>query len=119
MNKKFKNKDLDYALPHLRLAGVTKIIVNFEGSGDSGEIQDIRFEPEKIVSSDALCPGKTESYYHIVEAVMYEYLNDKPDWYNNDGGHGRIQLNLMTRTLTCDLSIRQTHFDEYNYTNKF
>jgi|SRR6266404_2966448 len=112
---KFKNPDLDYMLPHLKLAGVTKITVSFDGSGDSGEITDIT---AKNFDLEVQCPGKQDSYERLLSAVMGAYLEDKEDWYNNDGGYGSITIDLTHRTIQCDMNIRITNIEEYTYEDK-
>lgn len=62
---------------------IDKCIVNFSGSGDSGSIDDITFEPEM----------KDEDLRSRIEAWSYKYLEGTGvDWYNNEGGQGTIEF---------------------------
>lgn len=116
---KFVNKDLDYILPHLRLQGAQKIEIHFDGSGDSGEIVDTVCEGFDLGKK---CPGHKEkkSYQDILHSIGYAYLEDvENDWRNNEGGFGKITINLNTRALHCDMHVRITNLEDYEYDNKF
>ena len=96
------------------LHGITHVSVDFDGSGDSGSIQNVDFykggdideKIEKVkmlawapprnvfdpASNQWTSPPSAEAEVTVREAlenVVYEDLeNSDVDWYNNDGGFG-------------------------------
>lgn len=74
--------------------GIIKITIDFDGSGDSGQVNDISIEglvdkPENIKPPEL--GGKTIRQFvddyadRLLEQSQY-------DWYNNDGGFGDITI---------------------------
>jgi hypothetical protein len=109
------------------LYGITEVIVNFEGSGDSGQIDNIYIKGpngEEIKEGYPInfyMPGPREfnpetkswemgdpyekelSLYDAVEHTVYDSLeHTSVDWYNNDGGYGHWQ---WTPTLGLEFTI--------------
>lgn len=93
---------------HLEEKGIVKIEIKFDGSGDSGSIDD---EPEfytegingELIKVDLALARKYDTEddigdqlidlgYHILDKY-YGY-----DWYNNDGGYGVININVKEKS---------------------
>ena len=71
-------------------AGVAKASVSFYGSGDSGQIEDVRIE---------MLPGKEKpsDLHNLLEGWAYKALEGTGvDWYNNDGGQGEFTFDMTT-----------------------
>lgn len=130
---------------HLLLHGVKEVVVDFDGSGDSGSLGDVSLvfadghegDTEKILGT-SLQALKVVSKYNresnrwirsTVPALMSveELLKDATyialeesglDWYNNDGGYGKLFLRLRDSNtgrpeLVLNMNIRVTSIEEY------
>ena len=76
----------------LKDAGVTHVEISYDGGGDSGQVQDVEFHGDNIDESDLndRFEGDLQDLgYHLLER-HYDY-----DWYNNDGGYGHINIELL------------------------
>ncbi len=89
----------------IRLAdlGITGIKVRYDGGGDSGSIEWMGFTKEQCESpedvNDNIDDWENDAYlakvvesddYRLVEDFAYKILNDIEDWWNNEGGFGRL-----------------------------
>ena len=111
----------------LAAAGITSVHVDFDGYGDSGQIEDITVkagdEPaelpdERIEIFDPIW-GSTEiekqtmTIREAIEALAYAFLRQThAGWENNDGAYGDFTFNVAERTITLDYNERYT---ETNY----
>lgn len=74
---------------------VDKIEVEFSGSGDSGAVDNITFEPEFEC---------TDKQREMIETVSYEMIAAQHDgWENNDGASGKVIFDVKKRTVTVDI----------------
>lgn len=77
-------------------AGAREMTVEFSGSGDSGDVDDVYFRGE----ADAqLVEDVRASAYDVYDPdVMADWLGEVVpiDWVNNDGGGGTATINLET-----------------------
>ncbi len=114
----------------LAAAGITAVIVDFDGEGDSGQIQGVaaqadgssRALPEALVSirtvswgRDAVCSVRECPLTEAIEELCYGYLAQEHDgWENNDGAYGEFHIDVSARTIALDFNARYT--DVYNST---
>jgi hypothetical protein len=94
-------------LAKLHAAGILRVSAEFDGSGDSGAINVLRFfnalEPD---SPEAEPP---ESLIEEVDSLFYAALEDTDvDWYNNDGGYGEIAWNVTADEISIEMNQRFT-----------
>lgn len=97
----------------LKSEGVASFIVSFSGAGDSGQIDDVSCF-DKDDKPVAVSDGVTT----LVQTFGYALLNKyehKHDWWNNDGGQGRVSLNIVEGTLETYIGVNRTEVDEFNY----
>jgi hypothetical protein len=76
----------------LKDAGVTNVEIRYDGGGDSGQVEDVEFYGDNIDSSalnDKFEGNLQDLGYYILEQ-HYNW-----DWYNNDGGYGTINIELI------------------------
>ena len=87
----------------LKNLGITTLIGEYDGSGDSGSIDSVYCEDEN--GSNVTVNSDIES---TVENMLYEILSDKYDydWYNNDGGYGTVRIDLEEQTWNVDGAVR-------------
>ena len=108
----------------LARAGITKVVVNFDGYGDSGQIERIDVhagEAEAKLPEDQIefaepvygNPEKVERSTHTIsdaiETLAYAFLEETHDgWEDNDGAYGDFTFDVGNRTITLDYNGRYT-----------
>ena len=116
----------------LDVDGVTRIVVTFDGYGDSGQIEDVQAQagdgdvtmPGSVIEIMAAVWGQTEperstvSIAAAVESLAYDVLERTHcGWENNDGAYGDIVFDIAAHTITLDYNERYTATE--NYTHSF
>lgn len=112
--------------------GITTVIVNFDGYGDSGQIEDIVAQIGSAnveLPSDQieiLCPiwdttefnRTTRTLRDAIEEISYDFLEQvHTGWENNDGAYGDFTFDVAEGTITLDYNERYTSSE--NYTHEF
>lgn len=114
-------------LPILRAAGVSQVVVSFDGSGDSGSISEVWFDGGEIdadtATVDILCAGRhfedgrwvtartteRKSIRLAIEELAYDHIDETGvDWYNNDGGYGELVLDIAEDKISLEVNTRFT-----------
>ena len=126
-------KEMDMIGTLVRLAdlGVTGIKVTYEGSGDSGAIENVVYTAEKlkeneedafedlndldvwgtdILNLSTLDSGLESDIAHFVEEQL---LNDIEDWWNNDGGYGTVCILVPSGKYKILNDIRVTEIETF------
>ena len=113
-------------------ADITEVHVEFDGEGDSGQIESItafRGEvrtdvPVMTVRVQSVVWGGTEpvtTEWPLIEAIetlCYDYLEDTHGgWENNDGAFGEFILDVANRTVELEFNGRFT--DVFTSTHTF
>lgn len=89
--------------------GYKYIIITYEGSGDSGTIEDVGMSNDIPGSVWEDFSGKKiegEDREAIEEWAYDEALSNVSDWYNNDGGYGIITINVDDGTFQVENNLR-------------
>ena len=106
-------------------AGIKKVSVYYEGSGDSGAIESITYSTNLDIEFDELQGWNQGSnlndynseLYTLLEDYCQEMLlNDIEDWWNNDGGFGNVNIDVEAGTYEIQNSVRVTDYEEFNHT---
>ena len=87
-------------LPQLRALGVTEVVAEYEGYGDSGNIEDLTVLPAGIELPDDL-DAKVGDF---AWSVAY---HQHPGFENNEGGYGTLTWDIARDSITLD------HADRY------
>ena len=99
------NDELEEAafVSSLKNMGITELVAQYDGSGDSGSIEHVYCEDE-----DANTINVDDDILSKVEEMLYNVLSDdyQYDWYNNDGGYGTVRINIEEKTWNVDGAIR-------------
>jgi hypothetical protein len=126
-------KEMDMIGTLVRLAdlGVTGIKVTYEGSGNSGAIENVVYTAEKlkeneedafedlndldvwgtdILNLSTLDSGLESDIAHFVEEQL---LNDIEDWWNNDGGYGTVCILVPSGKYKILNDIRVTEVETF------
>lgn len=103
-----KEQDMLSTMMALKDLGITKIQVDYSGGGDSGQIDDITFMGKDDKSLEV--PSDTKDQ---VEKYAYYLLEDVEDWYNNEGGWGQINIDVINNTYHIENNIRTVEYESY------
>jgi hypothetical protein len=111
----------------LARAGITSVIVNFDGYGDSGQIEQVEVRAgdataelpaHQIEFVDPVLgdPQKVERSTHTlsdaIETLVYAFLGQSHSgWEDNDGAYGDFTFDVGNRTITLDYNERYTESD--------
>ncbi|HTR34988.1 MAG TPA: hypothetical protein VMH80_03750 [Bryobacteraceae bacterium] len=113
-------------------SGITTVTVNFNGEGDSGQIEDVSALSDGVTvpvpdtqvdvrsvmwGSDA--PETTRTpLYDAIEALCYDFLSETHGgWENNDGAFGDFTFGVKDRSIALDFNARFS--DTVNYSHTF
>jgi hypothetical protein len=101
----------DQLVAHLVLHGVTKVTVEYSGSGDSGQIDDVIYYNK--YGETAFISEKSKIREFIGDFLYNHVLNTIEDWYNNEGGYGIVTIDVMTGEIAVTNNIRIESYDTY------
>ncbi|MBL9048270.1 MAG: hypothetical protein JNK34_13345 [Tabrizicola sp.] len=116
----------------LECAGVTRIVVTFDGYGDSGQIENVEAKaggddvamPSAMIEFATTVWGQPEperssvTVATAVESLTYDALErTHGGWENNDGAYGDIIFDVADYSITLDYNERYTASE--NYTHSF
>mgnify|MGYP003613415137 FL=1 len=114
----------------LAAAGITLVTVTFDGSGDSGQIEDIAAQSddrtvdlpqgEITIATVAWGTDKVTAISMGVEAAIeqlaYDFLSETHGgWENNDGAYGEFTFDVAKGTITLDYNERYTATETYEH----
>lgn len=99
-------RELPLLAAGLRSIGVASVEVQYDGCGDSGQIEDIIC---RDAQGDRInLTGKTPVTDDQLSDLFYDLIESRhPGWENNDGACGELEWDLATDTL------RHTHNDRF------
>jgi hypothetical protein len=105
----------------LAAAGITIVVVAFDGYGDSGQIENVEAEAgEDLVALpsgeleiasaiwDQPEPERTAMTIHdAIERLVFDFLGMTHDgWENSNGAYGDFTFDVAERTITLDYNER-------------
>ena len=116
-------QELTQTLIQLADLGVTGIIINYEGGGDSGCIEDIMYTDKEVVSleelqdlpwgSKNLRELNNELANNIENFTTDTILDTIEDWWNNEGGSGTLAILVPSGEYNVENNIRRVDYDEF------
>jgi hypothetical protein len=107
----------------LAAANITSVLVEFDGEGDSGQINNVTgFRGEERVETPTTNvtlqlvswgdnePVPTKSVLNeAIETLCYDYLEDTHGgWENNDGAFGEFLFDVEERSIALEFHARYT-----------
>jgi hypothetical protein len=105
----------------LAAAGITSVLVSFDGSGDSGQIEGIDAaagdQPNELPNGEVEIAHihwgapdierTTLSIRDAIESLAYDFLEQTHGgWENNEGAYGEFTFDVAQRTITLDYNER-------------
>ena len=110
----------------LAAAGITTVVVNFDGYGDSGQIEMIEartgddscalpaveIEIASAAWGSAAINRQTMRVEAVIETLVYDVLSQNHGgWEDNDGAYGEFTFDVAERTITLDYNERHMESD--------
>ena len=113
--------------------GVTGIQIYYEGSGDSGCIDQVLYTTDKLPENLEDAFDKIRSLSSWDEGAKYlrnldsglssdiesfseeKILNDVEDWWNNEGGYGTMCILVPSGKYDVDNNIRITEIETFEH----
>lgn len=114
----------------LAAVGITHVLVQFDGCGDSGQIESIVARasdadvnlPDATVARTVVEWGATESVTHdlplpqVIEQLAYDLLGDTHGgWENNDGAFGDFTFDVAVGTISLEYHERYVATESYTH----
>jgi hypothetical protein len=111
-------------------AGISQVIVKFDGYGDSGQVEDIdAFNgddpadlPDAEVEILSAHWGSADikraccSAADAIETMAYDFLSQTHGgWENNDGADGEFVFDVAERSISLDYNERYTATESYSH----
>lgn len=111
-------------------AGITSVVVTFDGYGDSGQIEncevkagdrlvDLPDTPVEIARTEFFCETvdrRSEPLREAIESVCYLILEAKHGgWENNEGAYGEFVFDVAAGTVTLDFNYRIETTENHSY----
>ena len=91
-------------LSELRALGVTSIEVQYEGYGDSGNVEDVVVTPDAVILTDELRHRVADFGWDFAYALS-------PGFENNEGGYGELTWALEADKIDVSHSNRYIETD--------
>ncbi|HUC18147.1 MAG TPA: hypothetical protein VMA37_10735 [Acetobacteraceae bacterium] len=115
----------------LALASITRVVVSFDGYGDSGQIENVEAQagddpvtmPGAAIEFAEAVWDQTEpkrssvSIADAVESLAYDVLEKTHcGWENGDGAYGDVIFDVAEGAITLDYNERYTASKNYTHT---
>jgi NAD-specific glutamate dehydrogenase len=114
----------------LATAGIQSVIVEFDGEGDSGQIESMQAYvgerpvpiPQSVLTMRHIVWGATSertmelSLSEAVETLCYSFLTQEHDgWENNEGAYGEFAFDVQARTIELEHNARYRDVITHNH----
>jgi hypothetical protein len=115
----------------LSAAGITRVLADFDGEDDNGQIQniaaycgdDVRILPELSLETQRVAwgSGKRDSEQATLQgaiaALCYDYLSQEHDgWENNDGAFGEFTFDVAEASIGLEFNARFSDATLFSHT---
>jgi len=113
-------------------AGVTRVTVDFDGEGDSGQIENLQaytgdapaqwpavtVECQRAVWNNSRLDAASLPLQEAVETLCYDYLEQEHGgWENNDGAYGEFTFHVAEQRI--ELSFHARFVDSFHTASTF
>ena len=115
----------------LSAAGITSVTVEFDGEGDSGQIESViackdeahvPLSDQTVTLQSASWDGKEIASRELpfrvaIERLCYDYLEQEHGgWENNEGAFGTFAFDIGTRSIALDFNGRYSDIHTTTHT---
>lgn len=92
--------------------GVARVAAEYDGCGDSGQIESIEFR----TATNEVCGEVTDEVEKEVEELLYDLLEVRHGgWENNDGAFGTFAWNVSDSTMQHEHNSRYMDYETSEY----
>ena len=84
----------------LRALGINEVTAEYEGYGDSGNVEDVNVQPAEVQLPEALVTAVGDFAWSLA-------YHHHPGFENNEGGYGELTWDVSADSITLD------HADRY------
>ena len=104
--------------------GIKKVVVHYEGGGDSGAIEYVHATQDPDIGYYDLENWDDEHSLGNIDIVLSNLiadycqemlLNDIEDWWNDEGGRGYVYIDVELGTYTINNSVRVIEYEDYHH----
>jgi hypothetical protein len=132
--KEARRWNREWVLEALQAAGIQRVLVTFDGSGDSGQIESVEArDPQgaEVQIAEVEVPMKSVYFEHrqittaqqtkslpeAIEELCYNILGDlHGGWEDNEGAFGEFTIDVAARTIALEYNERFIESISYNHT---
>lgn len=110
MNSPYDMNRVNEIVAKLKAAGVAKATAHYDGSCDSGSVDDVYFydSADNEINKGMVGPVKDE-LIKAMDNLACDYLEHRCiDWYNNDGGFGDFTIDVNAGKIVLDHNYRDS-----------
>ena len=113
MEKKLKR---NVAVQVIKDHNIANIEVEYNGGGDDGCIDEVRFED---IDGNKININMTSEVEHAWDDLLYNMVSDNVewDWINNDGGHGQMIIDCTKTPWDVKINHTQRITEDHYYDN--
>ena len=113
MEKKLKR---NVAVQVIKDHNIANIEVEYNGGGDDGCIDEVRFED---IDGNKININMTSEVEHAWDDLLYNMVSDNVewDWINNDGGHGQMIIDCTKDPWDVKIHHKQRITEDHYYDN--
>jgi hypothetical protein len=112
-------------------AGITRLTIEFDGEGDSGQLSSITAytgETPAILPATQITLQRSqfnadglithsETLEEAVQTLCYDYLEQEyGGWENNDGAYGEFIFDVAARQIELEMNVRFSDCTQHNHT---
>jgi hypothetical protein len=131
LNAELHSRNKKTLFEALSAAGITAVVVEFDGYGDEGQIKNIEVEAGEPIAAmpaehvelvravwDKATPEcSAVSVTDAIEHFVYILLERTHccGWENNDGAYGDFTFDVATRTIKLDYNERYTSSENFQH----
>lgn len=105
----------------MKSGGLESIVVDFDGSGDSGSVGDVIGEPanlwnaEQVVAALSVAGEDETSLRSAAESLTYELLEaNHGGWEINEGSIGEVTITQDTVTMHFGQRVESVEYEDYD-----
>lgn len=127
LKRESQTEDRATVMAALKACGITKVVIRYDGYGDSGGVEECTVEggkgqesltvPVQTVILDWSSAEKTiqmAPLRDVLETLAMQYVAvEHSGWENNDGGSGNVAFDPIADTVTV------SHTENYTAHNNF
>lgn len=108
--------------------GLESIVIEFDGSGDSGSVTGAegepatKWNPERVITTlsdadaDVNDKGKVVTVLAVAEALACEVLEQRhPGWEINEGACGEVTITPDTISMHFGQRVESVEYEEYDF----